>query len=94
MYGVFLGFSRQYMRAKTDEILEFNGGFFILNKKVLDFIESTTTIWEQEPLQKLVNIGELAVYEHTGFWQCMDTYREMEFLNELWLNSSAPWRVW
>ncbi|MEA5468206.1 glucose-1-phosphate cytidylyltransferase [Spirulina sp. 06S082] len=71
-----------------------NGGFFILNKKVLDFIESTTTIWEQEPLQKLVNIGELAVYEHTGFWQCMDTYREMEFLNELWLNSSAPWRVW
>ncbi|MBP0015933.1 MAG: glucose-1-phosphate cytidylyltransferase [Cyanobacteria bacterium SBLK] len=71
-----------------------NGGFFILNKKVLDLIQSTATIWEREPLQQLVNLGELAVYEHTGFWQCMDTYREMELLNKLWINGLAPWRVW
>ncbi|MDY7016077.1 MAG: glucose-1-phosphate cytidylyltransferase, partial [Cyanobacteriota bacterium] len=49
---------------------------------------------EREPLQRLTQMGELAVYQHEGFWQCMDTYREMEVLNELWSNNQAPWKVW
>jgi glucose-1-phosphate cytidylyltransferase len=71
-----------------------NGGFFILNRKVLDLIENDETVFEREPLHQLVQMGELAVYQHDGFWQCMDTYREMELLNDLWNTKQAPWKVW
>lgn len=71
-----------------------NGGFFVLNRKVIDLIQDDQTIWEQEPLQKLAKVGELAVYQHQGFWQSMDTYREMELLNDLWNSGNAPWKVW
>jgi glucose-1-phosphate cytidylyltransferase len=71
-----------------------NGGFFVLNRKAIDLIEDAHTNWEHEPLQQLTQMGELAVYQHEGFWQCMDTYREMEMLNELWRNNQAPWKVW
>ncbi len=71
-----------------------NGGFFVLNRKVIDFIKDEETIWEQEPLQKLAETGELAVYQHQNFWQSMDTYREMELLNDLWNRGNAPWKVW
>jgi len=71
-----------------------NGGFFVLNRKVLDLIAGEETIFEKEPMHKLVKMGELAVYQHDGFWQCMDTYREMEMLNNLWHSHQAPWSVW
>ena len=71
-----------------------NGGFFVLNKKVLTLIEDENTVWEREPLRRLVQMSELAVYQHEQFWQCMDTYREMELLNKLWLNNKAPWKIW
>jgi len=71
-----------------------NGGFFVLNRKVLDLIEGEETPFEREPLQQLVQIGEMAVYNHDGFWQCMDTYREMELLNDLWNRKQAPWKAW
>ena len=71
-----------------------NGGFFVLNPSVIDLIENDQTIWEQDPLINLSNSGELMAYEHEGFWQPMDTLRDKIYLEELWLNGAAPWKVW
>jgi glucose-1-phosphate cytidylyltransferase len=71
-----------------------NGGFFVLSPKVLDMIEGDNTSWENEPLIKLAQIGEMEAYEHRGFWQPMDTLRDKNQLEELWVNGEAPWRIW
>lgn len=71
-----------------------NGGFFVLHHKVLDLIDGDTTIFEAEPLKTLSTLGELAVYRHDGFWQCMDTYRELELLNKMYDSGKALWKVW
>jgi len=71
-----------------------NGGFFVLNSKVIDYIDNDLTSWEAEPLSRLAANGELAAYKHGGFWQPMDTLREKNLLNELWNNGDAPWKVW
>ena len=71
-----------------------NGGYFVLHRKVLDLIESDDTVFEAEPLQTLSEMGELAVYQHGGFWQCMDTYRELELLNKMYVSGKALWRIW
>ena len=71
-----------------------NGGFFVLEPGVLDFIEGDTTIWEREPLEALAREGELMAFYHEGFWQPMDTVREKMLLEKLWSSGEAPWRVW
>jgi glucose-1-phosphate cytidylyltransferase len=71
-----------------------NGGFFVLEKEVFDFIEGDSTIWEKEPLEKLAEKGELSAYKHSGFWQPMDTLRDKMKLEELWESGKAPWKVW
>jgi glucose-1-phosphate cytidylyltransferase len=71
-----------------------NGGFFVLSPKVLDYITSDQTIWEGEPLDRLASEGNLAAYEHTGFWQPMDTLRDKTHLEELWQSGLAPWKTW
>jgi glucose-1-phosphate cytidylyltransferase len=71
-----------------------NGGYFVLNRKVLDLIEGDSTVFEDQPLKTLSALGELAVYRHEGFWQCMDTYRELELLNNLYNSDRALWKVW
>ena len=71
-----------------------NGGFFVLNPKILDYIEGDDIAWEKEPLQKLANDGQLSAYRHEGFWQCMDTIREKQLLEDLWNAGKAPWRMW
>jgi glucose-1-phosphate cytidylyltransferase len=71
-----------------------NGGFFVLSPKVIDLIEGDSTIWEREPLESLAAQGELSAYQHTGFWQPMDTLRDKTHLEELWLSGKAPWKVW
>lgn len=71
-----------------------NGGFFILSNKVLEKIKDDTTIWEQEPLKSLASEGQLMSYEHTGFWQPMDTLRDKNYLNKLWESGDAPWKIW
>lgn len=71
-----------------------NGGFFVLSPKVLDLIEGEETIWEEEPLQKLAEIGELKSFNHNGFWQPMDTLRDKALLESLWEKNGAPWKVW
>lgn len=71
-----------------------NGGFFVLSPKVLEYIEGDNCIWEQYPLNQLAEDGELMAYEHHGFWQPMDTLRDKVYLEELWENGQAPWKVW
>jgi len=71
-----------------------NGGFFVFQPEVLDLLTGDEESLEQSVLEKLTAIKQLAVYEHHGFWQCMDTYREMEFLNDLWARNRASWAVW
>lgn len=71
-----------------------NGGFFVLSPKCLDLIEDDQTSWEAEPLTQLAEMGELSAFEHHGFWQPMDTLREKNMLEELWLSGQAPWKVW
>ena len=71
-----------------------NGGFFVLSPKVLEFIDDDATVWEGYPLAKLAQIGELMAFEHTGFWQPMDTLREKNLLEEYWRSGTAPWKIW
>ena len=71
-----------------------NGGFFVLNPGILDYIEGDDTLWEQEPLRQLAEDGQLMAYEHTGFWQPMDTLRDKTHLEALWANGEAPWKTW
>lgn len=71
-----------------------NGGYMVLEPSVLDYIEGDKTAFEKGPLQKLSQEGELKAYRHDGFWKCMDTKREMEELQEMWDNDTAPWKVW
>jgi glucose-1-phosphate cytidylyltransferase len=70
-----------------------NGGFFVLSPKVLRYIGGDHTSWEEEPLTLLASDGELMAYEHVGFWQAMDTLRDMNYLQGLWDKGSAPWRT-
>ncbi|RCW67356.1 glucose-1-phosphate cytidylyltransferase [Pseudorhodoferax soli] len=71
-----------------------NGGFFVLSPEVLDYITADDTVWEREPLERLAREGQLGAYEHTGFWQPMDTLRDKTHLEELWQSGAAPWKVW
>jgi len=71
-----------------------NGGFFVLSPKVLRHLKDDETVWEREPLETLAEAGQLAAFEHTGFWQPMDTLRDKTYLEELWANGKAPWKVW
>lgn len=71
-----------------------NGGFFVLTPKVLQYLQSDKTVWEQEPLMRLAEEGELMAFEHGGFWQPMDTLRDKNLLEELWESNRAPWKVW
>ena len=71
-----------------------NGGFFVLDPKVIDYIENDATIWEQEPLRRLAADGQLMAFEHHGFWQPMDTLRDKQHLEGLWDSGRAPWRIW
>lgn len=71
-----------------------NGGFFVLNPAVFDYISSDATLWEQEPLQQLAADGQLSAFQHTGFWQPMDTLRQKTTLEELWAGGKPPWKIW
>jgi glucose-1-phosphate cytidylyltransferase len=71
-----------------------NGGYFVLEPEVIDYIADDSTTWEQEPLQKLAHSDQLSAYRHAGFWQPMDTLRDKNYLEDLWKNGKAPWKVW
>ena len=71
-----------------------NGGFFVLEPGVLDYIDGPDTKFEYEPLERLARDGQLAAYRHEGFWQCMDTLRDVRLLESLWTSGQVPWKVW
>ena len=71
-----------------------NGGFFVLEPGVMDYIEGDSTVWEREPMEELAHDGMLSAYRHNGFWQPMDTLRDKSVLEELWQSGKAPWKMW
>jgi glucose-1-phosphate cytidylyltransferase len=94
-----------HVELEGDQVAEFsekpqagegwiNGGFFVLERKVLDYIDGEETQFQREPLERLAEEGELMAYRHTSFWQCMDTLRDKILLQQLWDNDQAPWKVW
>jgi glucose-1-phosphate cytidylyltransferase len=71
-----------------------NGGFFVLNKKIFDYIKNEEVIWEREPLENLAKKSQLSAYKFDGFWYAMDTLRDKNYLENLWSSKKAPWKVW
>ena len=70
-----------------------NGGYFIIEPNFFDLIDNDNSILEREPLEKAAELGELMAFHHEGFWQCMDTKRDRDSLEELWLSGKAPWKI-
>lgn len=90
---------------KGDQVVEFyekpqtsegwiNGGFFVLNPQAIDYVQGDEAIWEREPVERLAHDDQLMGYRHYGFWSCMDTLKEKNFLEELWASGKAPWKIW
>ena len=73
---------------------QINAGYMVLEPKVFDYLDGDKCIFEQGPLQKLASEGELMSYSHKGFWQCMDTLREKNILEQLWTSGNCPWKKW
>ncbi len=71
-----------------------NGGFFVLQPEIAEYIENDDALWERDPMERLAQNGQLAAYRHDGFWQCMDTLRDVRLLESLWQEGKAPWKVW
>jgi len=83
------------IREKPDnEMGWINGGFFVCEPSVFDYIDGDETSWERRPLERLAAEGELVAYPHAGFWRAMDTLRDKRELEELWTSGKAPWKVW
>lgn len=71
-----------------------NGGFFVCEPEVFDYIEGDNTVWEKEPLERIAQDGKFYAFKHDGFWSPMDTLREKNYLQDLWKSGRAPWKVW
>ena len=93
------------LKIKEDKVLEFkekpanekdfvNGGYFVLEPTIFDFIKNDSTIWEKEPMENLAKADQLSAYKHTDFYQPMDTMKDKNHLEELWNSGKAPWKVW
>ncbi len=85
---------RAFREKSNDDGGFINGGFFVLEPKVHDYIRGDDTVWEKDPLESLARDGQLAAYRHDGFWQNMDTLRDRHLLEGLWQKGDAPWKVW
>lgn len=84
----------RFKEKPKDDGAWINGGFFVCEPKIFDLLEDDNTILERSPLEKLSEAGQLMVYRHKGFWQCMDTLRDKNQLNDLWKSGRAPWKKW
>ena len=71
-----------------------NGGFFVLEPEVMDYINGDSAVWEREPMENLAQDGMLSAYKHSGYWQNMDTLRDKNVLEDLWNSGNAPWKMW
>jgi glucose-1-phosphate cytidylyltransferase len=88
------GLVKSFKEKSKGESTKINGGYFVLNSSIFDFIEGDKTVWEQGPLTELSKNNELMAFEHNGFWQPMDTLRDRIFLEELWTSKTPPWKIW
>jgi glucose-1-phosphate cytidylyltransferase len=84
----------KFMEKPKGDSAWINGGFFVCDSSVLDYIDDDSTVFEQEPLNRAADAGEIFARKHYGFWQCMDTLRDKTHLRKLWDDDKAPWRVW
>jgi len=72
-----------------------SGGYFVFDRRLFNYLkDDEQCVLEKEPLERLTMDGELKVFHHRGFWQCMDTYRDYKYLNDMWEKGNPPWRVW
>ncbi|WP_317162837.1 glucose-1-phosphate cytidylyltransferase [Sunxiuqinia indica] len=85
---------REKPNGGSDNSAWINGGFFVVEPEAFDFIEGDQTSWEREPMEQIASIDKLAAFRHKGFWQPMDTLRDKHFLEELWNQGRAPWKIW
>ena len=100
--GRFGAFSLEHEQCRISSFKEkpeggsgwINGGFFVLEPKVIDYIAGDSVVWEREPMEKLAEEGTLSAYRHRGFWQSMDTLRDKMLLEDLWASGKRPWKVW
>jgi glucose-1-phosphate cytidylyltransferase len=101
-FGVFnlkpgdskIAYFREKPQGDGDDTAWINGGFFILEPEVFDYLEGDSTVFEREPLENLARDGQLTAFKHTDFWQPMDTLRDKNLLEELWKQGNAPWKLW
>ncbi len=85
---------REFREKNDDDGKIVNGGFMVMEPSVFDYIEGDSTVFEKEPLENLAKDGQLMVFQHTGFWKCMDTQRDHRQLEEMWQKGEAPWKIW
>lgn len=85
---------QEFVEKRREDQPWINGGFFVCQPEVLDYIVDDTTVFEQEPLMKIASMGKLFAYKHFGFWKCMDTLRDKIELNQMWNEGSAKWKNW
>lgn len=85
---------KSFREKDQDDSSWINGGFFVLEPGVFDYIEGDSTVFEQDPMRNLAKKGQLSVLRHKGFWQCMDSLRDKMVLEELWQGKKAPWKIW
>lgn len=83
-----------FREKSADDGSRINGGYMVLEPKIFDYIEGDSTVFEKGPLERVAAEGQLSSYIFDGYWQCMDTKREMDKLNELWDSGEAPWKTW
>jgi glucose-1-phosphate cytidylyltransferase len=88
------GVVQSFLEKPDGEAGWINGGFMVLNPKVLDYVTDDDMVWEREPLERLAREGQLSAFQHEGFFQPMDTLRDKMMLEELWAARKAPWKVW
>ena len=85
---------RAFREKSESDGSRINAGYMVLQPEIFDYIDDDETVFEQEPLRRLAETRELKAYKHNGFWQCMDTQREKEQLEEMIAKGEAPWMVW
>lgn len=88
--GIAISFEE---KPQSNDII--NGGFFVMNRRIFDYIDKKDScVFEKEPMMSLARDGQLSVYQHEGFWTAMDTYKDVMYVNEMWNQSKALWKVW
>jgi glucose-1-phosphate cytidylyltransferase len=81
-------------KPKDENSAWINGGFFVLEPEIFEYLEGDSTVFEKPPLEKLSKEGKLAAYKHDGFWMPMDTLRDKNVLEDMWNSGKPPWKIW